>query len=171
MTANNPADPAQKPATTVERTSDRELVVARTVNGPARLVFAAWTTPELFQRWWTPKSFGITVVSYEAEIRTGGFYRLVMKHPAAPEPMAFFGRYLEVTPHSRVVWTNEEGGEGGQVTTATFEEVGGVTRLVVVERFPTKEALDEALANGSTEGWGEQFGQLETLLATLPGER
>src|SRR5580704_11819245 len=95
-----------KNRTTVARTSDRELVVTRTVDGPARLVFEAWSKPELFQRWWTPKSFGITLISYEADVRTGGAYRLMMGHPSSEQPMAFFGRYIEVTPPSRIVWTN-----------------------------------------------------------------
>src|ERR1700761_9801866 len=131
---NNP----EKAATKVERTSDRELTVTRTVNGPARLVFEAWSRPELFQRWWTPKSFGLTVISYEADVCTGGGYRLVMRHPAAEQPMAFFGRYVEVTPPSRIVWTNEEGGENGSVTTVTFEDKDGQTLLVMTEVYPSK---------------------------------
>ena len=166
MSANDQTD-ARK--TTVERASDRELVVTRTVEAPARLVFKAWATPELFQQWWTPKSFGITLVSYEADIRTGGSYRLVMGHPASDQPMAFFGRYLEVTPPSRIVWTNDEAGEDGAVTTVTFEDKDGATRLVVHELYPSKAALDEAMASGSTSGWGEQFAQLDGLVAGLEG--
>jgi uncharacterized protein YndB with AHSA1/START domain len=168
MGANRQTDPvAGKAGTTAERASDRELVVTRTVDGPARIVFEAWSRPELFQRWWTPKSFGITLISYEADIRTGGGYRLVMGHPASEQPMAFFGRYIEVTPPSRIVWTNDEGGENGQVTTVTFEEKDGATRVVVHELYPSKEALDETMADGSTTGWGEQFEQLDELIASL----
>jgi uncharacterized protein YndB with AHSA1/START domain len=168
MDAGRQGDPASgKARTTAERTSERELVVTRTVNGPARLVFEAWTKPELFQRWWTPKSFGITLISYDADVRTGGGYRLVMGHPSSEQPMAFFGRYIEVTPPSRLVWTNDEGGEEGPVTTVTFEEKGGATRVVVHELYPSKEALDEAMASGSTSGWGEQFEQLDDLIVAL----
>jgi len=149
----------------VERTSERELVVTRTVSAPARLVYEAWTTPALIQRWWMPKSYGIAFVSCEADVRTGGTYRFVFRHPAAEEPMAFFGRYLEVIPPSRLVWTNDEGGEAGQVTTVTFDERGGTTVIVVHELYPSKDALDAALASGST-GWpDEQFEQLDELLA------
>ena len=162
---NNPA--AGKALTVVERTSDLEIVVSRTFNGPARLVFEAWSKPDLFQRWWTPKSFGVTLISYEADIRTGGAYRLVMSHPSAEQPMAFFGRYIEVTPPSRIVWTNDEGGEGGPVTTVTFEEKDGVTQVVVHELYSSKDALDEAMASGSTSGWNEQFGQLDDLILVL----
>ena len=156
-----------KNATTTERTSDRELVVTRTVNGPARLVFEAWTRPDLFKRWWVPRSTGMSLLSCEMDVRVGGTYRLVFRHEAFPEPMAFFGRYVEVTPHSRLVWTNEEGGEDGAVTTVTFEERGAETLVVVHDLYPSKEALDGASASGSTGGFSEQFEQLDELLATL----
>jgi uncharacterized protein YndB with AHSA1/START domain len=152
--------------TTVERTSDRELVATRTVDGPARIVFEAWTNPELIMRWWAPKSFGITFLSCETDVRTGGAYRYVFGHPASEQPMAFFGRYIEVTPPSRLVWTNEEE-EDGAVTTATFEEKDGKTLVVVHDLYPSKEALDAATASGSTGGWPEQFEQLDDLLITL----
>jgi uncharacterized protein YndB with AHSA1/START domain len=157
---------AGKTRTTVERTSDRELVVTRMVDAPARMVFEAWAKPELFQRWWAPKSFGLTLISYEADVRTGGGYRLMMGHPSSEQPMAFFGRYIEVTPPTRLVWTNDEGGEDGAVSTVTFEEKDGATRVTVHELYPSKEALDEAMASGATTGWGEQFEQLDQLLLT-----
>ena len=156
-----------KHRTTAERKSERELVVTRTFNGPARIVFQAWTKPELFKQWWVPKSIGMSLLSCEMDVRVGGKYRLVFSHPAAPEPIAFFGSYLEVTPHSRLVWTNEEGGDGGQVTTVTFEERGGKTLLVMRDLYPSKEALDGAIASGSTGGMGETFEQLDELLAAL----
>lgn len=154
--------------TTVERKSDREIVVTRVFNGPPRLVFEAWTKPELLQRWWTPKSFGISFVSCEADVRTGGTYRFVFRHPAAEEPMAFFGKYLEVTPGSRIVWTNEETAEG-PVSTVTFEAKGETTLLVLSELYPSKQALDEAIASGSTgtAAAGEQFAELDVVLAGL----
>lgn len=153
-------------STTVERTSDRELVATRTVNGPARLVFEAWTKPELIMRWWAPESFGISFLSCEADVRTGGSYRFVFGHPASEQPMAFFGRYIEVTPPSRLVWTNEEE-EDGAVTTATFEEKDGKTLVVVHDLYPSKEALDRAIASESTGAWPEQFEALDDLLSTL----
>jgi uncharacterized protein YndB with AHSA1/START domain len=152
---------------TVERKSDRELVVTRTFNGPAHLVFEAWTKPELLKRWWAPKSFGISFLSCEADARTGGAYRFVFGHPSSEQPMAFFGRYIEVTPHSGLVWTNDEGGEGGAVTTATFEERGGETLVVLHDLYPSKEALDGAIASGSTSCFSETFEQLDELLDTL----
>src|SRR5436305_14284773 len=112
-----------KNSTNVERKSDRELVVTRTFNGPARIVFEAWSNPELLKRWWAPKSFGISFISCEADVRTGGTYRFVFSHPASEQPMAFFGRYIEVTPHSRIVWPNEASTDGA-VTTVTFDEMG-----------------------------------------------
>ena len=158
--------PVKNP-TTAERKSERELVVTRTFDAPARIVFEAWTKPELLTRWWAPKSFGVSLLSCEADVRVGGKYRFVFGHPAAPEPMEFFGRYLEVSPPSRLVWTNEEGAEGGQITTVTFEEKGGRTLLVMRDLYPSKEALDAAIASGSTGGTWETFEQLDELLVTL----
>lgn len=156
--------------TTTERTSERELVVTRTVSGPARLVFEAWTKPELLQRWWMPKSLGISFVACDIDARAGGKYRLVFSHPDAPEPMAFHGRYLEVTPYSRIVWTNEEAGDNGQVTTVTLEEVNGKTLIVVHDLYPSKAALDEAIASGSAYGTNEEmFAQLDELLGEIDG--
>jgi uncharacterized protein YndB with AHSA1/START domain len=155
---------AMKNDTTVERTSDRELVVTRTFNAPARIVFDAWTRPELFKRWWVPKSCGLSLLSCEMDVRVGGTYRLVFSHPASPEPMAFFGRYNEVTPPSRLVWTNDEGGDDGAVTTVTFEERRAETLVVMRDLYPSKEALDAAIASGSTSGFSETFEQLDAFL-------
>jgi uncharacterized protein YndB with AHSA1/START domain len=168
MHARRESDAAPtKNLTTVERKSERELVVTRTFSAPARVVFEAWTKPELLRRWWAPKSFGISFISCEADVRAGGTYRFVFGHPASEQPMAFFGRYVEVTPHSRLVWTNDEAGEGGAVTTVTFEERGPKTLVVMSDLHPSKEALDSAIASGSTGGCNETFEQLDELLATL----
>ena len=152
--------------TTTDRKSDRELVVTRSFRGPARLVFDSWTRSELLMRWWIPKSCGITFISCEVDARTGGAYRFVFGHPASEQPMAFFGKYLDVMPHSRIVWTNDEGGEGGSVTTVTFEQRGAETLVVLHDLYPSKEALAEAIASGSAGGFSESFGQLDSLLAT-----
>ena len=163
MDARRESDAALiKNRTTVERKSGRELVVTRTFDGPARIVFEAWTRPELLKRWWAPKSTGMTLLSCEADVRVGGRYRLEFE----PDAMAFFGTYLEVTPHSRLVWTNDEGGEGGPVTTVTFEENRGKTLLVMHELYSSKEALDAA-GTGAADAMGETFGQLDELLLTL----
>ena len=154
-----------KNRTTVERKSERELVVTRTFNGPARIVFEAWTKPELFKQWWAPKSMGMFLRSCEMDVRVGGRYRLVFGHDAS-NPDEFFGRYIEVTPDSRLVWTNDEGGDGGPVTTVTFEEKGGKTLLVLHELYPSKEALDGAI-EGMEGGMPETFAQLDELLLSL----
>jgi uncharacterized protein YndB with AHSA1/START domain len=150
-----------KNRTTVERTSEREVVVTRTFNGPPRIVFEAWTKPELFMQWWAPKSMGMTLHSCEMDVRVGGGYRLEFG-----DGMPFFGRYLEVTPHSRLVWTNDEGGDSGPITTVTFEEKGGKTLLVLRETYPSKDALDAA-GTGAADAMPEQFEQLDKLLVTL----
>ena len=150
-----------KNQTTVERTSEREVVVTRSFNAPARIVFEAWTKPELFRRWWVPKSMGMFLRSCEMDVRVGGGYRLEFE----PDAMAFFGTYLDVTPHSRLVWTNEESDEGS-VTTVTFAEKGGKTLLVMHELYPSKEALDAA-GTGAADVMVETFAQLDELLAAL----
>jgi uncharacterized protein YndB with AHSA1/START domain len=154
-----------KNSTTVERKSERELVVIRAFNAPARIVFEAWTKPELFTLWWAPKSTGVTLLSCEQDVRVGGGYRLEFGHEAAATPMAFFGRYLEVTPPSRLVWTNDESDDGA-VTTVTFEEKGGKTLVVLHELYASKEALDRTIA-GMEGGMPETFAQLDELLVTL----
>jgi uncharacterized protein YndB with AHSA1/START domain len=160
-----------KNRTEAERKSDRELVVTRTFNAPARDVFEAWTTPELMKQWWAPKSFGLKMISCEMDVRVGGGYRLVFEIGGdASKQMAFFGKYLEVEAPSRLVWTNEEDEHGGAVTTVTFEEKGGKTLLVMHDLYPSKEALDEAIASGSTSGTGETFEQLDEILVAL-GQR
>jgi len=165
------AAPGREPTarTTIDRKSDRELVVTRIFNAPRHLVFRAWSEAELFQRWWVPKSVPITLLSCEMDVRTGGTYTLVFSHPAAPEPMTFFGRYIEVVPPSRIVWTNEEAGDAGQVTTVTFEEQAGTTLVVMHDLYPSKEALDEAIASGSTSWNSETFEQLDVVLADEGG--
>ena len=165
MDARRESEPTpMKNRTTVERKSERELVVTRTFNGPARIVFEAWTKPELFKRWWVPKSMGMTLLSCDMDVRVGGKYHLQFAH--GDSQSAFFGRYLEVTPHSRLVWTNEEGGEGGPVTTVTFEQKGGKTLLVMHELHSSKEALDAA-GTGAADAMVETFAQLDELLLTL----
>lgn len=152
---------AMKNPTHIEQTSDREIVVTRTFNGPARIVFEAWTKPELFTRWWIPKSFGMAIVAHEMDIRTGGSYRLTLRHGTA-DPMVFHGKYIEVTPPSRLVWTNEESPDG-PVTTVTFEEKAGQTLVVLHELHPSKEALERN--RGSEAGLPESFEQLDDLLS------
>ena len=159
MDARRESEPSpMKHVTTVERTSERELVVTRTFDAPARLVFEAWTRAELFKQWWLPKSMGMTLRSIEMDVRTGGRYRL-----GFGDGMDFFGRYLEVTPPARLVWTNEESGDAGSVTTVTFEEKNGKTLLVLRELYPSKEALDAGA--GAADAMGETFQQLDELLA------
>jgi uncharacterized protein YndB with AHSA1/START domain len=155
--------PKQDP-TTVERKSDRELVVTRTVNAPARIVFEAWTKAELFKQWWVPKSFGVTLVSCETDARVGGGYRLVFRHGEAEMP--FFGKYLEVTPPARLVWTNDEGEDPGPVTTLSLEEKQGKTLVTLHDLYPSKESLDACMATGEKSCMGETFDQLDDLLGT-----
>jgi uncharacterized protein YndB with AHSA1/START domain len=155
--------------TTVERTSDRELVVTRTFNGPTHIVFDAWTKPELLKRWWAPRSFGVSLFECESDLRVGGSYRYAFgRDPGHPE--VFSGRYLEVEPPSRLVLTQlyERMRDAGEVVvTATFEESRGRTLLTLHQLFPSKEALEGALASGMERGMRITLDQLEELVAAL----
>jgi len=163
MVARKEGEPASgRSRTTSERKSDRELIVTRTFDAPAHMVFEAWTTPALFKQWWVPKSSGATVLSCEQDVRVGGSYRLEIAHPKAATPMAFFGRYLEVVPNARLVWTNEESDDGA-ITTVTFEEKDGETLLVMSELYPSQQALDKAI-EGMAEAMPETFEQLDEFL-------
>ncbi len=150
-----------KNQTTVERPSDREVIVTRTVNGPAHLVFEAWTTADLFRKWWVPKSYGMNLLSCEMDVRVGGQYRLAFLHEGST--MEFFGTYVEVVPNTRLVWTNDEGDNGQTITTVTFEERDGKTLLTVHDLYPSAEAVD----TGSAGAMPEMFDQLDELLAGL----
>ncbi|MGZ3724579.1 MAG: SRPBCC domain-containing protein [Pseudobdellovibrio sp.] len=147
-----------------ERISDRELVVSRIINGPAHLVFEAWTQPELFKKWWVPKGAPITLIACELDVRTGGTYRLKFNLTENSQTVEFFGKYIDVIPGSRIVWTNEEGGDV-VVTTVTFKETNGTTLVTVHDLYPSKEALEEAIANGSTSGMPAQLDQLDEFIA------
>lgn len=151
--------------TIVERSSDNELVVTRSFDAPLPTIFAAWTRPDLLKQWWAPKSFGVYFIACEADVRSGGQYRFVFGHPATQEPMEFFGRYIEVVPDQKLVWTNEESGEGGAVTTVSFEEHGATTRVTMHDLYPTPEALQHTIDSGGTCGFSETFTQLDALLA------
>jgi len=151
-----------QPRTTVERRSERELVAIRTFDAPARLVFEAWTRPELFRQWWVPKSAGMELVSCEMDVRVGGAYRLEFS-VGGGRTMAFFGKYLEVTPPTRLSWTNEESPEGA-ITTVLLEELDGTTRLEMHEVYPNRQACEDS-AGGMEEGIPESFEQLAEFLA------
>ena len=153
-------------ATVVERIGDRELTVTRVFNAPPRIVFQAWTQAELFRRWWVPKSFPVKLLSIEMDARVGGGYRL--EFGTDQGSAAFFGTYLEVVPPSRLVWTNDEEHGAGAITTVTFTEVDGRTRVVVHDTHPSKEALEEGM--GSYQGMPETFDQLSEVLTTLAAD-
>lgn len=166
MDAINQSAAAQGENPTVaERDSDLDFVVTRKFNAPPRLVFAAWTQPDLLRRWWCPESFGVKFISCAADVRTGGTYRFEFSHPDSDKPIAFFGRYIDVVPDARLVWTNEEGGDGGAITTVTFAAVEGGTLVTMRETHTTKQSLDETMASGALGGFGESFAQLDAVLA------
>jgi len=165
MPAAKEREPLFTNRTTVERRSQRELVITRVIDGPARLVFEVWTKPDLLKRWWAPCSLGVILVKCEADVRLGGQYRYVFSGPA--EPMAFSGTYLEVTPYSRLVYSQifEPARDAGEaIITITFDERRGKTFLLLRELYPSKEALDVAIAAGMEHGLRETLDQLEQLV-------
>jgi uncharacterized protein YndB with AHSA1/START domain len=156
--------------TTVERVSDRELVVTRTFNGRASLVFDAMTKPELVKRWWAPRSLGVTLFECEADVRVGGSYRYVFGRDPA-KPMAFSGIYKELVPHTRIVWTQifeQMRSAGEAVSTITLEERDGKTHMVQSHLYPSKEALDGAIGAGMEHGMRVTYDQLDSLVASMP---
>jgi uncharacterized protein YndB with AHSA1/START domain len=162
-------DGAARNETTMERTSDRELVVTRMFNGPAHIVFDAWTRPELLKRWWAPKSVGVSLFECESDLRVGGTYRYAFGRDP-PNPEVFSGRYMEVSPSSRLVLTQlyeRMRNAGEAVVTATFEESEGKTRLTLHQLFPNKKALEGAIASGMEHGMRETLDQLDALVASL----
>ena len=162
MDQQTTSHPVAKNPTEIERKSDRELVVTRVFDAPPESVFKAWSQAELFRQWWVPKGAPMTLLSCDMDVRTGGKYRL--EFGFGEDSMAFYGKYLEVIPDRRIVWTNDEGEEGA-VTTVTFEPQGGKTLLTFHEIYPTKEALDEAM-EGSAAALPQQLDQLGELLST-----
>lgn len=149
--------------TGIERIGECELAITRRFDAPPHIVFRAWSEAALFRRWWVPQSVpGIQLVGCEIDMRTGGKYRLEFG-TGGDETMAFYGKYLDVVPNERIVWTNDEGEEGA-ITTVTFTAVDGQTLLRFHELYPSKEALEEAL-EGSAAPLPEQFDQLAAVLA------
>lgn len=161
--ASDGSDGSARQGTVVQRKSEREIVVTRSFDAPVHLVFKAWVEPELFRQWWTPKSYGMTIIACEMDVRVGGGYRLEIAHPAFDTPMAFFGSYTEVIPDQRLVWTNEESADGA-ITTVTFTEADGRTAVSISNLFLTAQALEDEISSGATDCMGETLDQLEALL-------
>jgi len=174
MVAKKGSEAVSKNPTTMELESDREIVIARTFNGPARIVFDAFTKPEFVKRWWAPKSLGDSVVSIDGDVRVGGKYRYVLR-ASGGNPVAFSGQYTEVAPPSRLVYTQAfeptasgaPPGAGDLVITVTFDERDGKTRLVERISCPSKEVRDMVLASGMEHGMRETMDQLDELVASL----
>lgn len=154
--------------TTLERESDREIVIRRSFDAPAGIVFGALTNPDLVRRWWAPRSLGVSVVSVEIDVRVGGKYRHVLRHDGGGD-VGFSGEYLDIVPPRRLVYTQiyEPMAEAGEVVvTVSLDERDGRTHLVLHERWPSKGALDGALATNMERGFSETMDQLEQLVTS-----
>ena len=174
MVAREGSEAAAMNQTTMELEGDREIVIARTFNGPARIVFDAWTKPELVRRWWAPKSHRVAVVGCDVDLRVGGTYRYVLRLEAGGQ-LAFSGKYTEVTPHSRLVYTENfeptasgvQPGDASLINTVTFDEHDGKTHVVSRSLCPSKDLRDAILATGMEHGMREAWDQLDALVASL----
>jgi uncharacterized protein YndB with AHSA1/START domain len=173
MTARK-SETAPKNETTLELRGDREIVITRDFNGPARIVFEAWTKPELVRRWWAPAGRGVAVASCEADVRAGGGYRYVLRLNNGNH-FAFSGTYSEVAPYSRLVYTEifeptaggASPGEPGVIVTVTFDERGGKTHLISHSLCPSPQVRDAIIASGMEQGMRETMDQLDELVASL----
>jgi uncharacterized protein YndB with AHSA1/START domain len=153
----------------VDRRSDLELVVSRVFDAPARIVYTAFTKPEHMKRWWAPKGFGVVMYECDIDLRVGGKFRYVFGREGEPK-MAFSGEFTEVVPNQKIVSTQlfEQMPQAGiAIVTATFTEIDGATTLELLQTFPTKAALDGAVATGMTDGMKLTFQQLAALCAEL----
>ena len=169
MVARKESEAAPVNQTSMELVGDREIVIARTFNGPARIVFDAWTKPELVRLWWAPKSRGVSVVGCDADVRVGGNYRYVLR-PATGDEIAFSGKYTEVTPHSRLVYTQifePMAGAGEVIVTVTFDERDGKTTVTSRLLYESVEDRDGHLQSGMESGMRESIDRLGELLTTL----
>jgi len=173
MDARKSSKPLNRTAnqTAMELTSDLEIVITRTFNGPPRIVFEAWTRPELVRRWWAPKALGVSVVSIDADVRVGGRYRYVLQRGDGGGEVAFSGTYREVAPPSRLVYTQAfEPYPDEVIITITLTERDGQTDFVSHELWPSKEIRDMAMSTGMEKGMRMTMDQLDELVASLSEE-
>ena len=147
--------------------SDQEICMTRLFDAPRHLVFAAMTQPQHVKRWWGRLGEGYSVPICEIDLRPGGAWRFVNRH--AKGEAAFHGEYREVTPPSRLVFTEifEEFPDSVSVVTAEFTEEDGKTRLTATVRYPSPEIRDMVLASGMSRGAGISYDRLEDLVAEL----
>jgi uncharacterized protein YndB with AHSA1/START domain len=152
---------------TVTTLSDNEIRMTRVFTAPRRLVFDAMTKPEHVTQWWGRLGDGYSVPVCEIDLRLGGAWRFVNRHPNGEA--AFHGEYREITPPSRLVFTEifEDFPDVVSVVTADFVEEGGKTRLTATVWYPSREVRDMVLGTGMAQGAGISYDRLEELLATL----
>jgi uncharacterized protein YndB with AHSA1/START domain len=148
---------------------DREMVMTREFAAPRRLVFDAWTQPELLTRWFGIDYNGWRFAACEVDLRIGGAYRFEWRK-APSGVMVIHGVYREVTAPERTVYTECVSWFPGEaVNTAEFVEREGLTRLTITTVFDSAAARDGALASGMEEGLSVQLATLDDVLATLGG--
>jgi uncharacterized protein YndB with AHSA1/START domain len=151
----------------VSTPSDREIQMTRLFNAPRHLVFEAMSKPEHIRRWWGCLGDGYSVPVCEVDLRVGGRWRFVNRHPQGEA--AFHGVYREIAPPERVVFTEifEDFPDTESVVTSVLTEENGKTRLTVVSRYPSREIRDMVLQTGMERGAAISYDRLEDVIATL----
>jgi uncharacterized protein YndB with AHSA1/START domain len=154
--------------------SDRQILITREFDAPRHLVYRAWTTPELVERWWAGQQGKLRIV--EIDLRVGGRWRYVMDHDEGPE-VAFHGVFRELVPNERIVNTEvyempgsgigPEDEDGAALNIVTFVDIDGRTRLELLIETDSKEVRDLILESGMEVGMQQQMDLLDELTVTL----
>ena len=147
--------------------SDTEIQMSRIFDAPSRLVFEAMTKPEHVKEWWGRLGEGYSVPVCEIDLRVGGAWRFVNKHPKGEA--AFHGVYREITPPERIVFTEifEEFPDAESVVTAVLTEENGKTRLTATVAYPSRDVRDAVINSGMAKGAAISYDRLEEVVARL----
>ncbi|HTN84194.1 MAG TPA: SRPBCC family protein [Sorangium sp.] len=147
--------------------SEKEICMTRLFNAPRQLVFDVMTKPEHVKRWWGCLGEGYSVPVCEIDLRQGGKWRFVNRHPQGEA--AFHGEYKEITPPSRLVFTEifEDYPDTVSVVTTVLTDEGGKTRMTATVRYPSLEVRDIVMGTGMAHGAGLSYDRLEDLVAQL----
>jgi len=147
--------------------SEQEIRLTRLFDAKRELVFEAMTKPEHVKRWWGCLGAGYSVPVCEIDLRPGGKWRFVSRHPKGEA--AFNGEYKEIVPPSRLVFTEifEDFPDTVSVVTTVLSEEGGKTRFTATVRYPSLQVRDMVIASGMSRGAGISYDRLEDLLAEL----
>ena len=148
--------------------ADREIVITREFDAPARILFAAWSTPEHLLQWFGPEGWPLTLC--EVDFRVGGRWRFAMTGSSGVQNTPFGGEYLEIVPNDRIVFSNafEEPGAETLIVIVTFAEQDGRTTLTIRTLFRSTEVRDWHAEQGYATGYASALDQLADVVADMP---